>query len=43
MGPSWLAPVLAAIGFTAGWEAAIAAVVAYGIIEGLNIWCQCGA
>ena len=40
-GPSWLAPTLTALGFSAGWEAAVATVVAYCIVKGLDEWCKC--
>jgi hypothetical protein len=40
-GPSWLAGILGVLGFTAGWEAAIATVAAYFIIKGLDEWCAC--
>lgn len=40
-GPSWLATVLGIFGFTAGWEATEASIVAWLIEKGLNAYCGC--
>ena len=40
-GPSWFAAILGTLGFTAGWEAAVATVVAYLLIKGLGWYCGC--